>query len=93
MFIYSHIPFAYVACMALELMLFVFGYSKGEAFTIILNFSGGLPLSIVCFVMPAQLYLEIFKNEKEKAPFYYHCWCMFIFGWFTFFAVPIAFFV
>ena len=76
--------------MALELSLFAAGYSKGEAFGLILNFTGGTAISLVVFVIPALVYYYTFKSEGVNAEYYYSNIAMFIFGIFTFFGVMIA---
>lgn len=76
--------------MILELLLFYSGYSKGEAFGIILDFSGGVSFVVVCFIIPAELYRRVFKEEGAAAEYYYQNLAMFAFGVFTFFACPIS---
>jgi amino acid permease len=59
------------------LMLRYAGFSSGEAFSFVLDFSGGLAGSLTSFVFPAAFYLKL--NDK-MSEYYYHCVVMLVFG-------------
>jgi hypothetical protein len=76
--------------MILELIFFYEGFTKGEAFGIILDLAGGVAFSIVVFVLPSVIYYKVHAAEGKAAEFYYPNMIMLFFGLFIFFAVPIS---
>ena len=76
--------------MVFALLLRLEGLSKGQAFGVILDFSGGIAFSIISFIIPSLLYLKHYKEQGNKAQYYYQTWAMLIFGCFTFVVVPVA---
>jgi len=77
------------SCMVFELLLHATGLSNGEAFGVILDFTGGVVFSVVSFILPAALYLlddSGTGDQQYKVPSYF----MLAFGCFTFVAVPVA---
>lgn len=77
------------ACMVFELLLHATGLSNGQAFGVILDFTGGVVFSIISFILPALLYVMDDSGTGDKqytVPAYF----MLAFGCFTFIAVPVA---
>lgn len=77
------------ACMVFELLLHATGLSNGDAFGVILDFTGGVVFSIVSFILPALLYL-LDDSDTSSKEYTIPCYCMLVFGCFTFVAVPVA---
>lgn len=68
------------------LMLEYIGISSGNAFGLILDFSGGLAGSITSFIMPAAFYLRF---QPRTAYLYWPCVVMLILGIVIAIMVPI----
>jgi amino acid permease len=62
---------------AVVLMLNYIGISSGNAFGLILDFSGGLAGSITSFIMPAAFYLRL---QPTTAYLYWPCAVMLVVG-------------
>jgi hypothetical protein len=77
----------YVVPLVCVLLLFAAGLSSGNAFGLILDFSGGLAGSITSFVMPAAFYCKLMPRE---APLYWPCAVMFVVGVVIAIVVPVT---
>jgi hypothetical protein len=69
------------------LLLFAAGLSSGNAFGLILDFSGGLAGSITSFVMPGAFYLKLMPRS---APLYWPCAVMLVLGVAIAIVVPVT---
>jgi len=67
------------------LLLYSAGWTSGQAFSIVLNLSGGVAGSLTSFVLPALFFLI---NMPYSAGFYFPCMLMLLFGAVLFVLVP-----
>ena len=77
-------------CMGCVLVLTAAGFTNGNLFGVILDFTGGIAMSIVCFIIPAVIYLTAYYPDPLHAIWWYHCILMLCFGLFATIAVPVA---
>jgi amino acid permease len=82
------------ATTALVMILYAAGFASGEAFDIVLNFTGGAAASLVGMILPGYFYLNIVPKPADDAPieqrvFYYSVPPMLAIGCLTFIVVPI----
>jgi amino acid permease len=71
---------------AVVLLLNLVGVSNGNAFGLILDFSGGLAGSVTSFIMPAAFYLKL---QPRTAYLYWPCAVMLVLGTVVAIMVPI----
>ena len=76
-----------VAPTGMVLLMTYAGISSGNAFGLILDFSGGLSGSITSFVMPGAFYLKLMPR---RAPLYWPCAVMTVVGIVVCIAVPVV---
>eukprot|EP00597_Dinobryon_sp_UTEXLB2267_P006404 CAMPEP_0170081818 /NCGR_PEP_ID=MMETSP0019_2-20121128/17587_1 /TAXON_ID=98059 /ORGANISM="Dinobryon sp., Strain UTEXLB2267" /LENGTH=453 /DNA_ID=CAMNT_0010296431 /DNA_START=97 /DNA_END=1459 /DNA_ORIENTATION=- len=76
-----------VGITALVLMLLGLGLASGEAFSLILNITGGIGGSLATLIIPAVLYLKVLGRES---PWFYSAVGLAVFGTFIMFAVLIV---
>ncbi len=62
------------------------GFTNGEAFGLILDFTGAIAGSLTSFVIPALLYLKL---NSKSAPYYNQAILLFIFGGLVMILCPI----
>jgi hypothetical protein len=74
-----------IVCTTLVLCLRFSGLSLGDAFGLILDFTGGVAGSMTSYVMPAAIYLKLMPKTAE---YYYPAVLMLIFGLFVMIMVP-----
>ena len=75
------------SCMVFELLLEAHGLSDGEAFGVILDFTGGVVGSTVSFILPAVLYLDECRSGGDQR-YVIMSYLMLVFGLFILIAVP-----
>lgn len=68
------------------LILYSVGFTQGNAFALVIDFSGGVAGSLTSFIIPAALYLKLMKRQEEL---FYPCILMMIFGLFAVIYIPI----
>jgi uncharacterized membrane protein len=62
------------------------GFSQGNAFSLVLDFTGAITGSIISFILPGAFYLKLYQRSDE---FFYSCAVMFVFGIAIMITVPI----
>ena len=66
-----------IAALVVVEALLATGYSSGEAFSLILDFSGGIAGCFIAFLMPGMVYLKLMPSDAK-----YHtaAKCIIVFG-------------
>jgi hypothetical protein len=77
----------YLGTTTFVLIIRYAGVSLGDAFGVILDFTGGVAGSMTSFVLPAAVYLKVMPTS---AYFYNLAKVMAVFGIFVMFMVPIV---
>ena len=62
------------------------GLESGSAFGVILDFTGGIASSLICFVLPAAIFIKL---TPKTHPLFFPCVAMSIFGLFVVVTVPV----
>lgn len=62
------------------------GLSQGNAFSLVLDFTGAITGSMISFILPGAFYLKLYQRNDE---FFKSCAVMFVLGIIIMIAVPI----